>query len=110
MTTNTHDKGVADRIVWIDCEMTGLDTVNDVLVEVACVITDAELNEVGPGFEVVIHAPDEKLAAMDPVVVSMHTESGLLPLIPNGVTLSHAQEALFDYIRTPGLVVNLNLG
>lgn len=98
MTTNIQDKAATDRIVWIDCEMTGLDFVNDLLVEVACVITDAELNEIGPGFEVVIHAPQDKLAGMDPIVVSMHTESGLLPLIPNGVTLSHAQESLFDYI------------
>lgn len=100
MSTNSQDKAASDRIVWIDCEMTGLDTVNDLLVEVACVVTDAELNEIGPGFEVVIQAPQEKLATMDPVVVSMHTESGLLPLIANGVTLSHAHEALFDYIST----------
>lgn len=98
MTTNSQDKAATDRIVWIDCEMTGLDTANDLLVEVACVVTDAELNEIGPGFEIVIQAPAEKLATMDPVVVTMHTESGLLPLIPNGVTLTHAQEALFDYI------------
>ena len=100
MTNNPQDRAAADRIVWIDCEMTGLDTVNDVLVEVACVVTDAQLNEIGPGFEVVIHAPQAKLDAMDPIVVSMHTESGLLPLIPNGVTLSHAEESLFDYIST----------
>lgn len=78
--------------------MTGLDPANDLLVEVACVVTDGQLTEIGPGFETVIHAPADKLAGMDPVVVKMHTESGLLPLIPNGVTLSHAQEALFDYI------------
>lgn len=89
-----------DRIVWIDCEMTGLDFQNDLLVEIACIITDAELNEVADGFQVVIKAPQEKLENMDPVVVSMHTESGLLPEIPNGVSLEEAEQALFDYIST----------
>lgn len=100
MTNNPSERTANDRIVWIDCEMTGLDTENDLLVEVACVVTDAQLNEIGPGFEVVIHVPEEKLALMDPIVVNMHTESGLLPLIPNGVSLSHAQESLFEYIST----------
>lgn len=90
----------SDRIVWIDCEMTGLDTVNDYLVEVACVVTDGELNEIGPGFEMVITAPQERLDVMEPIVVNMHTESGLLPLIPEGVSLETAHEALFDYVTT----------
>ena len=90
----------SDRIVWIDCEMTGLDTVNDYLVEVACVITDGELNEIGPGFEMVITAPQERLDVMEPIVVNMHTESGLLPLIPGGVSLETAHEALFEYVST----------
>lgn len=89
-----------DRIVWIDCEMTGLDTVNDLLVEISCVITDGDLNEIGDGFEIVISAPPEKLETMDPIVVNMHTESGLLDLIPDGVTLEEAEQALFDYITT----------
>lgn len=89
-----------DRIVWIDCEMTGLDTVNDLLVEISCVITDGDLNEIGDGFEIVISAPPEKLETMDPIVVNMHTESGLLDLIPDGVTLEVAEQALFDYITT----------
>ena len=89
-----------DRIVWIDCEMTGLDTVNDLLVEVACIVTDGELNEVGDPFEVVIHAPAERLETMDPFVVGMHTESGLLPLIPGGVPLEQAQQALFEHITS----------
>ncbi len=93
-------ENAADRIVWIDCEMTGLDTVNDYLVEVACVVTDGELNEIGPGFEIVITAPQERLDVMEPIVVNMHTESGLLPLIPLGVTLEEAQEQVFDYIST----------
>ena len=78
--------------------MTGLDFKNDLLVEVACIITDAELNEIDDGFQVVIKAPQEKLDNMDPVVVSMHTESGLLPEIKNGVALEEAEAQLFKYI------------
>lgn len=95
---SSTDRIPTDRIVWIDCEMTGLDYKNDLLVEIACVITDADLNEVDEGFQVVITAPQEKLESMDPVVVSMHTESGLLPEIPNGVSLEEAEAALFEYI------------
>lgn len=78
--------------------MTGLDYKNDLLVEIACIITDAELNAVDEGFQVVISAPQEKLENMDPVVVSMHTESGLLPEIPNGLSLKEAEAQLFQYI------------
>lgn len=96
--TQGEQRNPMDRIVWIDCEMTGLDFKNDLLVEIACIITDAELNAVDEGFQVVIKAPQEKLDNMDPVVVSMHTESGLLPEIPNGVSLEEAEAALFEYI------------
>ena len=89
-----------DRIVWIDCEMTGLDFKNDLLVEIACVITDAQLEVVTEGLNIVIQAPVERLENMDPFVVNMHTESGLLPEIPNGVTLEVAEEMLFDYITS----------
>lgn len=90
----------SDRIVWIDCEMTGLDFKNDLLVEIACVITNAQLEQVTEGLSIVIQAPAQRLEAMDPVVVNMHTESGLLPEIPNGVTLEAAEEMLFDYITS----------
>ena len=89
-----------DRIVWIDCEMTGLDFKNDLLVEIACVITDAQLELVAEGLNIVIQSPAERLENMDPFVVNMHTESGLLPEIPNGVTLEAAEEMLFDYISS----------
>ena len=89
-----------DRIVWIDCEMTGLDFKNDLLVEIACVITDAQLEVVTEGLNIVIQAPAERLENMDPFVVNMHTESGLPPEIPNGVTLEVAEEMLFDYITS----------
>ena len=90
----------SDRIVWIDCEMTGLDFKNDLLVEIACVITNAELEQITEGLNIVIQAPAERLETMDPFVVNMHTESGLLPEIPNGVTLEAAEELLFDYITS----------
>ena len=88
-----------DRIVWMDCEMTGLDLVSDALVEVACVVTDSELNPIDEGIDVVIAPPPEALAHMDQVVVDMHTESGLLPLLPGGLTLRDAQEILLAYLR-----------
>ena len=87
-----------DRIVWIDCEMTGLDFKNDLLVEIACVITNAQLEVVTEGLNIVITAPAERLEAMDPFVVNMHTESGLLSEIPNGISLEAAEEQLFNYI------------
>jgi oligoribonuclease len=89
-----------DRIVWIDCEMTGLDFKNDLLVEIACVITNAQLELVAEGLNIVIQAPAERLENMDPFVVNMHTESGLLPEIPNGISLEAAEEQLFDYISS----------
>ncbi|MEY5144882.1 MAG: hypothetical protein RL745_249 [Actinomycetota bacterium] len=87
-----------DRIVWIDCEMTGLDMSNDVLVEIACIVTDAELNELDDGFTTVITAPAAKLADMDERVVELHTESGLLPLIPQGISIEAAAEQTLAYI------------
>jgi oligoribonuclease len=89
-----------DRIVWIDCEMTGLDFKNDLLVEIACVITNAQLEVVAEGLNIVIQAPAERLESMDPFVVNMHTESGLLPEIPNGVSLEAAEAQLFEYISS----------
>ena len=89
-----------DRIVWIDCEMTGLDFVNDLLVEVACIVTDSDLNELDEGFEAVIKVPQEKLETMDPVVTNMHTASGLIYDIQHGVTLEEAEQQLFDYITS----------
>ena len=80
--------------------MTGLDFVNDQLVEVACIVTDNELNELDDGFEVVIKAPQEKLDSMDPVVTQMHTDSGLITEIPHGTTIEQAQHLLFEYITS----------
>ncbi|NBU31669.1 MAG: oligoribonuclease [Actinobacteria bacterium] len=80
--------------------MTGLDFVNDSLVEIACIVTDSELNELDDGFEVVIKVPQEKLDTMDPVVTQMHTASGLLHDIPSGLTLEEAEQQLFDYVTS----------
>ncbi|HEX4817435.1 MAG TPA: oligoribonuclease [Nonomuraea sp.] len=90
---------MSDLLVWIDCEMTGLDLGRDALVEVACVITDSELNLVDEGVDVVIKPPPESLEQMSEVVREMHTSSGLLPELGSGVTLSEAESVVLDYIR-----------
>jgi len=89
-----------DRIVWVDCEMTGLDLVHDALVEVAAVVTDSELNVLGEGVDVVIAPPPEALAQMGDFVRTMHTTSGLLPELERGVTLADAQAQVLEYVRT----------
>jgi len=88
-----------DKIVWIDCEMTGLDLVKDALVEIAVVVTDSELNVLDEGIDIVIAPPAEALEQMDPFVHTMHTTSGLLEELPGGVTLAEAQEAVLAYLR-----------
>lgn len=88
-----------DRIVWIDCEMTGLDLVADALIEVAVLITDSELSVLGEGIDIVIRPPDAALAQMQDVVRQMHTTSKLLDQLAEGVTLDHAQHAVMDYVR-----------
>ena len=88
-----------DRMVWIDCEMTGLDLGRDALVEVAALVTDADLNVLGDGVDVVIRPPDDALAGMPEVVREMHTSSGLLDQLAEGTTLLDAQERLLAYVR-----------
>jgi oligoribonuclease len=87
-----------DRLVWIDCEMTGLDLGIDELVEVAVVITDYDLVPVDPGFSIVIKPDASALEHMNDFVTNMHTESGLIAEIPNGVTLADAEYAVHEYI------------
>jgi oligoribonuclease len=87
-----------DRLVWIDCEMTGLDLSVDELVEVAVVITDYDLVPIDPGFRIVIKADDAVLAQMNDIVRTMHTTSGLLEEIPHGVTLADAEYQVNEYI------------
>lgn len=88
-----------DRIVWIDCEMTGLDLVEDALVEVAALVTDSELNVLGDGVDLVVKPPAAAVAQMRDVVREMHTSSGLLTELDDGVTLEEAQAAVLDYVR-----------
>ncbi|NUL49097.1 oligoribonuclease [Cellulosimicrobium funkei] len=88
----------AENLVWIDCEMTGLDPVKDALVEIAVLVTDSELNILGEGVEVVIKPPREALDQMVPFVRDMHTTSGLLNRLDDGVSLTEASEACMAYI------------
>ena len=88
-----------DRLVWIDCEMTGLDLSVDELVEIAVVITDFELNLIDPGFQIVIRPSDAALANMNAFVTDMHRTSGLIDEIPNGVSLAEAEEQTLTYIK-----------
>lgn len=88
-----------DRMVWIDCEMTGLSLAHDALVEVAALVTDSELNILGEGVEIVIRPPAESLTTMPDVVREMHTASGLLEELDGGVTLEEAEKLVLDYVR-----------
>ncbi|WP_082594239.1 oligoribonuclease [Phycicoccus sp. Soil802] len=99
MTATPTDRSVNDRIVWIDCEMTGLSLEADALIEVAALVTDFELNQLGDGVDVVIRPPDAALEQMDDFVRSMHTTSGLLEELPGGTTMEDAQEQVLAYIR-----------
>ncbi|WP_177426634.1 oligoribonuclease [Knoellia remsis] len=95
----TPDRALTDRIVWIDCEMTGLSLETDALVEVAALVTDFELNILGDGVDVVIRPPDAALAQMGDFVRQMHSTSGLIDELASGVTLEEAQRQVLDYVR-----------
>lgn len=88
-----------DRMVWIDCEMTGLDLQRDALIEVAVLVTDAELNVLGDGVDVVIRPPGDALEQMNDVVRQMHTASGLLTELSGGVTMDEANALVMQYIK-----------
>ena len=90
---------VTDTVVWIDCEMTGLDLTRDALVEVAALVTDFELNVLGDGVDLVIRPPAEALETMPDVVREMHTASGLLEALDAGVTLAEAEQEVLAYVR-----------
>jgi oligoribonuclease len=89
---------MSDRLVWIDCEMTGLDPVTDALVEVAALVTDYDLNVLGEGVDLIIRPPDEALEQMDDFVRDMHTTSGLLDVLASGTTLEDAESQVLDYV------------
>ncbi|HWI30369.1 MAG TPA: oligoribonuclease [Microbacterium sp.] len=88
-----------DRLVWIDCEMTGLDVAVDELVEIAVVVTDFELRPLDAGFHVVIKPDDSAMANMSEFVTEMHRSSGLLDEIPHGVSLAEAEFLTLEYIQ-----------
>ncbi|TDD65894.1 oligoribonuclease [Actinomadura darangshiensis] len=89
-----------ERLVWIDCEMTGLDLRNDALIEIAALVTDSELNILDEGVDVVIKPPPESVTQMTKVVRDMHTTSGLLEALPGGITLAEAEDTVLGYVRT----------
>ena len=89
-----------DKLVWIDCEMTGLDLATDALVEVAVLVTDGELNVLGDGLDLIIATPEDQLAAMDDFVLDMHTSSGLLDEIRAAtLTMADAEQQILAYVR-----------
>ncbi|WP_142058099.1 oligoribonuclease [Pseudonocardia kunmingensis] len=91
---------MTDRLVWIDCEMTGLDLKRDALIEIAVLVTDGELNVLGEGVDVVIHADDTALAGMPEIVRDMHERSGLTDAVRASViTVPEAEKLALDYIR-----------
>ena len=90
------------HLIWIDCEMTGLSLDKDVLVEIAVLVTDSELNLIGEGVDLVIKATPEQLAGMNEFVTQMHTASGLITEIANGVTAEQAEDAILAYLESAG--------
>jgi oligoribonuclease len=90
---------VNDRLVWIDCEMTGLDYVSDALIEIACVVTDFDLNPLGDGIDLVIKPPPEAVEQMVDFVRSMHERSGLIAQLDSGITLADAEEQVLAYVE-----------
>ena len=88
-----------DRLVWIDLEMTGLDPDHHVVVEVAALVTDADLNILGQGVDIVVHATEEQLAGMNELVADMHGSSGLTEAIrASTTTIEQAEQAVLDLI------------
>ncbi|MGF9663081.1 oligoribonuclease [Arthrobacter crystallopoietes] len=87
-----------EHIVWIDCEMTGLDLEKDALIEVAVLVTDSELNVLGEGVDVIVKPTEEALEQMGDFVRQMHTTSKLLDELPSGVSVSEAEDRVMEYI------------
>ena len=90
---------MSDYIVWVDCEMTGLDIQRDEICEIAVVVTDAELKPQDEGLQIVIRPTDAAMANMGEFVTQMHTDSGLLGEIPNGVSVEQAQDQVLEYLK-----------
>ena len=92
------------NLIWIDCEMTGLDLEKDVLVEIAVLVTDSDLNVIGEGIDLVIAATPEQLAGMNEFVTQMHTNSGLITEIPTGISVSAAEDLIIKYLESASTV------
>ncbi len=90
---------MADHLVWIDCEMTGLDLGKDKLIEVAALVTDADLNVLGDGVDLVIKPSGTALAQMSDFVRTMHHDSGLLAALEDGLSMAEAESRVLDYVR-----------
>lgn len=91
---------VRDELVWVDCEMTGLDLAKDRLIEIAALVTDGELNVLGDGVDVVIHTDEDALTGMIDVVTEMHTRSGLTDEVrASTVDVAEAEAMVLDYIK-----------
>lgn len=89
----------SDHLVWIDCEMTGLELGQDALVEVAALVTDGDLNVLGEGVDVLIKPPAEAVEKMTDFVRQMHLNSGLLAELEHGLTMAEAEQQVLDYVR-----------
>ena len=92
------------HLVWIDCEMTGLSLETDALVEIAVLVTDSELNIIGEGIDLVIHATEGQLAGMNDFVRTMHTSSGLINEIAGGIDVAAAEQQILAYLQSAGVV------
>ena len=88
-----------ELLVWVDCEMTGLDLMQDALIEVAALVTDADLNVLGEGVDLVVKPNASALAQMSDFVRSMHHESGLLGALDDGLSMAEAESRVLDYVR-----------
>ena len=88
-----------DRLVWIDLEMTGLEPDRHVIVEIACLVTDGNLQPLDEGVSYVVRATDHELAQMDDFVINMHTQSGLLPEIAEGISTEDAEQLVLTYVQ-----------
>jgi len=92
------------NLIWIDCEMTGLSLQSDALVEIAVLVTDSELNLIGEGIDLVIHASDSQLEGMSDFVREMHTNSGLITEIPHGLSMAAAEAKIIAYLESASTI------
>jgi len=90
---------VNDKLVWVDCEMTGLSLEADALIEIAALVTDYDLNVLGEGVDLIIKPPQAALDQMNEVVTKMHTSSGLIEELAGGISVREAEEQVLDYVR-----------